>query len=264
MYATDYFEIKMLRLLKNEPLNAPKSQGVFGVYLGMLMSSPGDTGEEGYEVNYSGYNRQKITFSLPYEVDGGLAIENVDQINFAESPIDVGMVTHVAVWDSPGGGNVLLYGELDTSLNVLKGVTPIFRAGSVKWIWTGNLGNYYRDKIMRTFCGEDCLGIIPYIGFCNGDPQQNGVEFSGYGYKRIKLDISDPQEQSNGSTMCYNKYEIISEPAIGTWGTLSYVCIYDSESDGHEFAVIPLQTGFPVTAQTSVGFHIGSLRFSVN
>lgn len=264
MYATDYFENKMLGLLNGQTIQTPKTEGVPKVYLAMFMSDPGDTGDEGYEVSYTGYGRQEITFSNPSEYGTGLAIENINQINFAESPINIGNVTHIGVMDSLSGGNMLLYGQLDTALNIQQGVTPIFRAGAVKWIWTGNLGRYYREKIMNVFRGFDCEGFDPYIGFCNGDPQGAGSEFSGYGYQRIPLIMSVPAQQPNGTAMCQNATELISNEATGNWGTMSYVCIYDQEANGQLYAVIPLQTSFVVSAQTSVGFHIGSLRFSVN
>lgn len=259
MYATNYFENAMLGLLNNNPID-----GVETPYLALFMSDPGDDGTNGYEVEYTGYARQPIDFSQPADYGTGMAIQNVHQINFAECPVNVGSVTHVAVMDSFSGGNMLLYGQLDTALNLQIGVTPIFREGSVKWIWTGNLGRYYREKIMKVFLNEDCPGFSPYVGFCNGDPEGAGAEFSGYEYARISFNVTLPQQQENGTALCTNTDEIISNEATGNWGTMSYVCVYDAEINGHIYAVIPLGTTYFVSAQTSVGFHPGSLRFSVN
>lgn len=259
MYATNVFENRMLNLMRGVTIEAPEQ-----VYLAMFMSDPGDEGTDGYEVTYTGYARLPITFSAPAEYGTGLAIENVEQITFAESPVNVGNVTHVAVMDSLNGGNMLLYGPLDTVLNIQQGVTPIFRPGSVRWIWTGNLGRYYREAIMNTFRGTSCPGFSPYIGFCNGDPEGAGAEFSGQNYERIPFSMSVPTQQPNGTAMCQNVNELISNEATGNWGTMSYVCIYDAPTNGQLYAVIPLGTSFVVSAQTSVGFHIGSLRFAVN
>lgn len=259
MYATNYFEDKMLMLMKGDTIVAPEA-----CYLALFMSDPGDEGTAGYEVTYTGYSRQQVTFSAPAEYGTGLAIQNTEQINFAECPVNLGNVTHIGVMDSLNGGNMLLYGQLDTVLNVQQGVTPIFRIGSIKWIWTGNLSNYYRTAIMNVFRGVDCPGFYPYIGLCNGDPEGSGAEFSGHNYARIPVTMSVPAQQPNGTDMCQNTNEVISNEATGNWGTMSYVCLYDAETNGHLFAIVPLGTSFVVGAQTSVGFHIGSFRFSVN
>ena len=259
MYATNFFENAMLNLMRNVSIPAVETP-----YLALFMSDPGDEGDNGYEVEYTGYARQPIAFSVPAEYGTGLAIQNTEQISFAECPVNLGAVTHVAVMDSLSGGNMLLYGQLDTVLNLQAGVTPIFRIGAVKWIWTGNLGTYYRTKIMNVFRNEACPGFAPYIGLCNGDPEGAGAEFAGYNYERIPLSVSAPAQQPNGTAMCSNVNELISNEATGNWGTMSYVCVYDAEINGQLYAVIPLGTSYFVTAQTSVGFHIGSFRFSVN
>lgn len=259
MYATNYFEDKMLNLMHGQSIEAPDN-----VYLALFASNPGDPGNEGTEVVYSGYARQRINFSEPADYSTGLAMENVEAINFAECPINYGNVSYVGVMDSQNGGNMLLYGQLDTVLNLQNGITPIFRPSSIKWIWSGNLGNYYRRAIMNVFRGSDCPGFSPYIGLCNGDPQTSGSEFAGLNYARISLQVSVPAQQQNGTDTCYNANEILSNEATGNWGTMTHVAIYDAVSSGNIYAVIPIGNAFEVTAHTAVGFHIGSLRFNVN
>lgn len=259
MYATNYFEDAMLNLMRGQSIEAPNS-----VFLALFASNPGDLGTEGTEVSYSGYSRQAINFSAPAEYSSGLAIENVEIITFAECNINYGNVTHVGVMDSVSGGNMLLYGRLDSVLNLQNGITPIFRIGSIKWIWSGNFGDYYRRAIMNVFRGSDCPGFTPYIGLCNGDPQGNGSEFAGLNYARIALQVSVPAQQSNGTDVCYNANELLSNEATGNWGTLTHVCIYDAPSSGNIYAVVPIGNTFSVTTHTAVGFHIGTLRFNVN
>lgn len=258
MYATNFFEDKMLNLLRGQNIEAPAK-----VYLAMFASDPGDTGG-GTEVSYSGYARQEINFTTPASYSSGLAIENAEVITFAECPINFGNVTHVAVMDYVTGGNMLLYGQLDSILNLQNGITPIFRVGSIKWIWSGNFGDYYRRAIMNTFRGSDVIGFSPYIGLCNGDPEGTGAEFAGLNYARIPLQVSVPAQQTNGTDSCYNVNELLSNESTGNWGTLTHVAIYDAASSGNIFAVIPVNTPFEVTGHTAVGFHIGSLRFNVN
>lgn len=260
MYATDRFEEMMLNLMNGISIAPPQN----GFYLALFMSDPGDLGE-GYEVEYDGYHRMPITFSTPAEYGTGLAIENVEQITFAESPINVGNITHVGIMTDIYAGEMWLYGALDTVLNIQQGVTPIFRPGSVRWIWSGNLGDYYRRAIMNVFASNsNCDGFNPYVGLCNGNPEGDGAEFAGYDYHRFRVRMSTPVQQPNGTAMCQNLNEIVSNEATGNWGTLSFVCIYDAYENGNIYAVIPLNASFVVTTQTSVGFHIGNLRFSIN
>ena len=260
MYATNYFEDAMLNLMKGQNIEAPAH-----VYLAMFASDPGDAGTGGTEVSYSGYARQTINFSTPAPYASGLAMQNAELIQFAECPINYGNVTHVGVMDSVTGGHMLLYGELDSVLNLQNGITPIFRAGAIKWIWSGNLGTYYRTAIMNIFRGTDCIGFSPYIGLCSGDPESaSGHEFSGLNYARMSLQVSVPAQQTNGSDLSYNVNEILSNESTGNWGTLTHIVVYDAATDGHIYAVIPISNVFEVTTHTAVGFHIGSLRFSVN
>lgn len=258
MYATNLFEDAIINLMREVPIRAPET-----LYLALFMTNPGDEGE-GYEVNYEGYTRLAINFSEPFEYSTGLCIQNAEELIFTESPVTLGSVTHIGIMNQLNGGDMLLYGELDTSLSIQAGVTPIFRVGSIKWIWTGNLSNYYRNKIMRVFLHEDVNGFLPWLGFCNGDPDGAGAEFSGYGYARVQFQMSGPVQQPNGTDMCQNTLDIVSPESTGNWGTMSYVCIYDSETNGQPFAIIPLGTSFVVSGQTSIGFRAGSLRFSVN
>lgn len=264
MYATDYFEKAILNLMNGVAIDPNTWNNGAKVFLALFMSNPGDTGLEGYEVQYDGYHRQEITFSQPTSADTGLAMENLYQISFTECAINVGTVTHIAVMDSISGGNMLLYGQLDSPLNVQSGITPIFRSGSIKFIFSGNLSNYYRTAIMNTLRGQIVSGFTPYMGLCNGNPEGSGSEFSGYGYRRVQCSMSSPAEQPNGTTMVSNVNEVITDEATGNWGTLSYVCLYDALSDGHPFAIVPLNSSFNVTSQNAVGFHVGSLRFNIN
>lgn len=264
MYATDYFEKAILNLMNNTPIDPTTWNNGAKVYLALFMSNPGDSGAEGYEVQYDGYARQEIRFTQPAPVDTGLGMENADQISFSECAVNVGNVTHIGVMDHQSGGNMLLYGQLDSVLNVQSGITPIFRAGSIKFIFSGNLSVYYRTAIMNTLRGQIVSGFIPYLGLCNGNPEGSGSEFSGYSYARVRCGMRPPAEQPNGSTLISNVGDITSPEASGNWGMLSHVCLYDAVSDGHPFAIIPLGNSINITSQNSVGFHDGSLRFSIN
>ena len=259
MYATNFFETAMLNLMRGTSITAPSN-----LYLALFLSNPGDTGTEGTEVTYSGYARQAITFSAPAASGSGLAMQNTALITFPEAPASAGSVTYVAVMDSLSGGNMWLYGQLDQALTIQAGVSPVFRAGSVKWIWSGNLSTYYRTAVMNTLRGTNCSGFTPYVALCNGDPTGAGNEFSGNNYTRIAVTMTAPAQQTSGTALSQNTAEIISGVATGNWGTLDTVAIYDASSSGNAFAVINIGTSYSVTTGYAVGFHAGDLQFNIN
>ena len=259
MYASNYFENAMLNLMRSQSITAPAN-----LYLALFLSNPGDSGTDGTEITYSGYQRQAITFSAPAASGSGLMMQNTALISFPESSTSAGSVTYVGVFDSLSGGNMWLYGQLDTPLNVQTGVSPVFRIGSVKWIWSGNLSTYYRTAIMNTLRGTNCSGFSPYVGFCNGDPTGAGSEFSGNNYSRVSVTMTAPAQQASGAALSQNSADILSGVATGNWGTLNTVAIFDASSSGNAYAVISLGTSYNATSGYAVGFHAGDLQFSVN
>lgn len=261
MYASNYFENAMLNLMKNTSITAPSN-----LYLALYLSNPTDDGAQGTEISYSGYARQAITFSVPATSGNGLSMQNTALISFPEASTSAGAVTYVAVFDNAtiGSGNMWLYGQLDTPLNVQSGVSPVFRAGSVKWTWSGNLSTYYRTAIMNTLRGTNCSGFAPYLAFCNGDPTGAGSEFSGNNYSRPSVTMTAPTQQDSGAAMSQNTADVLTGVASGNWGTLTTVAIYDAQTAGNAYAVINLGTSYNATAGYAVGFHAGDLQFSVN
>lgn len=261
MYASNYFEAQMLNLMKGQNITAPSN-----LYLALFLSNPGDTGADGTEITYAGYQRQLITFSAPAPSGTGLSMQNTSLISFAESTTSAGQVTYVAVFDSLTAGNMLLYGQLDTPLNVQPNVSPVFRAGTVTWIWTGNLSTYYRTAIMNTFRGTSLSGFTPYLAFCTGDPTGAGNEFSGNNYSRIAIgeNLTTPQSGSSGASYVQNTVDLVSSIATGAWGTYDTAALYDAATGGHAFMVIPTGTSYNIGNGYSITCPAGALQVNVN
>ena len=82
MYATNYFEGKILGVFRGISYSAPAS-----VYLALFLSNPGEAGA-GTEVSYDGYVRQAITFSEP-ALDAALneyGVQNSNAATYAAHP----------------------------------------------------------------------------------------------------------------------------------------------------------------------------------
>ena len=261
MYASNYLEELILNLLRgsSHSINIP------GLYVALFLSNPTDTGSAGTEISYSGYARQTIAFTTPAASGGGLEMHNSAEITFPECSSGSNTVTYVGIFDSLSGGNMLLYGELSSSLIVQPGVSPVFRAGSLKWTWTGNLSTYYRTRIMNAVRRNlTATGFTPKIALCNGDPTGTGSEFSGNNYSRISVSFTAPAQQTSGVAQTQNSAEIVSAVSSGSWGNLTHLAIYDAASNGNCFAVIALSNTYTINTNSSVGFRAGALKFSIN
>lgn len=266
MWASNYLETAIINLMRGTALAKPAN----GLYVGLFLTDPTDSGTEGTEVNYSGYARMPVTFQM----DGNSAISNSAAITFAEASASVGSpVTHIGIFDSltgaSGSTHMWLYGQLVTSLNIQANVAPIFRAGSIKWTMSGNISSEYKTNILQVIRGynSSVSAFTPYIGLCNGDPNSGGSEFIGNDYARIAVTFDSPSTDSDAATATTtsNTTDISSpNPAAGYWGVLNYAGIYTASSGGSLFASVPLGTSYTMNEGSVAGFREGQLTFSVN
>lgn len=265
MYASNYLETSIINLMRGTALSAPSA-----LYVGLFLSDPQDSGIGGTEASYSTYARQPITF----ELSGSNSIQNASMITFPESNTSVSSpVTHVAIYDAPTGNtgsvHLWLYGALQTNLTIQAQISPVFRAGSIKWTINGNLSTSYKQQILNTIRGQQAsvASFTPYIGLCNGDPNGSGSEFSGYSYARIPVTFAAPSTDSDAATasITSNTTDVSSpEPAGGYWGTMNYAGIYNQLSGGTLFSSIPLSSSYQMNEGSVAGFRAGALTFSVN
>ena len=137
------------------------------------------------------------------------------------------------------------------------------RAGSVKWIWTGNMSSYYRTSVMNVLRGSAVTGFSPYVALYNGDPNTTGQELSGGNYARFAATFTNPTQLSGGS-MVQNNNDILSSISTASWGTMTHIAIYDASTGGNMFAAMSLGKSYSVPMGTAVGFHTGDLQFTIS
>lgn len=259
MYASNYYENLVLNLMRGQSIAAPGT-----LYLALFLSNPGDTGSEGTEISYTGYARQPITFSAPAASGSGLMIQNTSLISFAEATSSAGTVTYVGVFDSLTGGNMWLYAPLDIGLVVQNGVSPVFRAGNIKFILSGQFSTYYRTQILNVLRGTNCVGFAPYLALCNGDPTGSGAEFSGGDYERIAVTMGAPSQQASGAASSVNISDAMSNVSTANWGSLTHVALYDAETGGSPFVIVDLGRTYAAPIGTTMGAHAGDLQINFN
>ena len=227
MFASNYFEKTFLNCFTGVGATAPQS-----LYLRLFSSNPTDTGLAGTEISYTGYQPQLITFSAPETYSSGLAISNSSLIEFPQAGEEAGNITHIGIFDSSTGGNMLIYGELNEIITIRQGEAPIFLAGEIKFYNTGNLSTYYKRIMLNFLRNVNLQPISPYMGLYSGNPESGGVELTGDNYSRPAITFSAPYETGTGVMQIKNSAQIEFNRASSNWGNSDYRVILDSNSAG--------------------------------
>ncbi len=106
------------------------------VYLALFTSAPGET-DSGTEVESggsptNGYARKAVTFK---KAVGGVASSN-SIVTFTAAGDDWGVITHIGLYDSPSGGNLLASKALTASQTILDGSPLSFAEGGITFTQT--------------------------------------------------------------------------------------------------------------------------------
>jgi hypothetical protein len=227
MYATNYFENQFLNTLRDISFTAPEK-----VFIGLFLSNPTDTGTAGTEIAYEGYERREVTFTAPAPESGGIGFKNSGQIRFAETNMNVGTITHIGIFDSKIGGNMLLYGKLNESLPLEAGEAPVLLEGEIVYYLTGSLTDAYKTKLLNVLRKQNLEGFNPHLSLWNGDPEVAGSELSGDNYSRIPLTFTAPTETPTGQSSIENAIDTSFSRPTSSWGTLTHIVIMNNKTSG--------------------------------
>lgn len=227
MYATNYLETLVLNTLRGQSAAAPA-----GLYAALYLSNPGETGTEGTEVSYQGYQRKAVTFTTPAALNGGIGFQNAEEITFPITPVSLGAITHIGILDSASGGNMLLYGEFTESVTVEANESPVIVAGEAQWWITGAMSSAYKTKALNLLRSQNIPGFTPHVALYNGNPEDGGAELSGDNYARVPVAFSAPAQQVGGQTQIVNSGQVNTVRASSAWGTLTYAAIMDAQTAG--------------------------------
>lgn len=117
--ATNHMETLVLYALVNG-LTAQFSNAK--PYIGLLTSAPTDS-SAGTEVSGGSYARVQVggTGQSDFNVSNDGQASNADEFRWPDATANWGQVTHVALYDSATGGNMLLYGTLSSAVNIASG-----------------------------------------------------------------------------------------------------------------------------------------------
>lgn len=225
---TNGFETTVLNTFRGTAATAPQN-----VYLALFLSSPTESGTAGMEVSYSGYVRQKITFSAPAASGTDVSIQNNALITFPTPPGASGTATYGAIMDDISGGDVLVYCQLNSPIALTSEVSPRLDEGDVKLVISaGNFTANFKNKILNYLRGTNIAGFEPHLALYDGSPEEGGAELSGSGYARLPLIFGAPSEQVSGQMEIRNTNAAQSNAAIA-WGTWAYGAVMDAETSGN-------------------------------
>ena len=121
--ATDYTENKVLEGL----INGTAIQLSSGKpYIGLLTSAPSDN-NEGTECTGSGYARIRVGDPTQgsFVIGAAGTASNDTEFRWQDAVNAWGTITHIAVYDEETGGNMLVYGQLTSPVEI--GAGDIFK-----------------------------------------------------------------------------------------------------------------------------------------
>ena len=255
MYATDFLERAFLNVLRGNTLQAPGA-----VYIGLYLTSPGETGS-GVELSYNGYERQRVQFSSA----SGNVIENTEQITFPQSEVTAGTATYFGISDSKIAGNMLAYGRLTEELEIMAGEAPVFMPKDIQLAVAGSLSVAYKNKLLDVFNGKNIEGITPHLALFSGDPDKSGGnELMGDNYERQEIVFSAPMDNSTGETTISNSNKIAFNRPTSNWGVWNHTVVMDSKRNGEAIWIYnrgldkELKRGYMPIAEP------GALKFSIH
>lgn len=119
---------------------------------------------------------------------------------------------------------------------------------------------YAKNKIIDALVGNTNYATLApkcYLGLSKTTPNADGsnvTEPTGNGYARALLGShNEPSTKmihapENGAS--YNDKEIHFSEATGAWGTCTYGCLFDADTEGQLLAFFPLTTSISPTTNT--------------
>lgn len=239
MFATDFFGTKVLNTFNGTTALAQPRY-----YCGLFLSNPGKSGVTGNEIAYAGYTRPEITFIAPYADNNAINIRNSNDLLWGVAPSDVGIATHIGIFDSAisGSGNMWLFGELTLPLEIRANQQPSIYAGDVIYFITGNFSDTFKTRILNLMRGTNIPGFTPHLALFDGDPEAAGGELAGGSYARPEITFNAPSAQIGGQMQIQNT-NLVRFPAPSTpWGLWAWDGIMDAIAGGNLVIKMPNPT----------------------
>jgi hypothetical protein len=268
---SDYLENELLdHLLGGGDYSAPAT-----LYLALFTAAPTDAGG-GTEATGGSYARLAITnnlTNLPAAAIDGSVTEKANGVTLtmftASGSVSGGSnMTHWGIYDASSGGNLLVWGALDTPAAVGTGDTPTFDVGALVISMGGNFGNTVRAGLLDLAFGGQTYTrpSTVYGGLFTAPPGQagGGTEVTGGTYSRISITnnatnfpSASAGAKSLGVTHAY-------PTATASWGAVTDFALFDSASGGNILFFKTLTTTRSVASGQTFRIAAGDLDVSLD
>ena len=100
------------------------------LYLALFTADPTESGSFTNEATYTGYARVAMAKASAW-TDGGSTFTNAGLLQFPQCTGGNNTITHFAVCTLASGGEVVVSGALNASLNISSGIQPQFSSASL-------------------------------------------------------------------------------------------------------------------------------------
>ncbi|MCL2856208.1 MAG: hypothetical protein FWE19_00590 [Oscillospiraceae bacterium] len=257
--ATNHLKERVANILRGT-----SAAGYSNLYVGLLHNDPTETGTAGVELNYTGYDRQPVTFTPPALSPGGVAIQNVAELLWLPPPTATQSVLFAGVYDAQNGGNMLWRVQLSVPLEIIAGMPPSLDTGDLILELTGHGSVWFKTQVLSMFRGQNVSGISPFASLHSGDPEAGGIELSGGGYERQPVTLSTPASQVGGHMQMSNETSIRFPRPTSPQGNLAYIGIHNAQSGGNLVYKIEWIPNIFIQRNYTPRFLAGRLRVNVD
>ena len=229
-FASAYFESQILNTFRNIT-----AAGHRHLYIGLFQTNPGETGTSGTEIVYAGYERRLINFTSPEAAQNGdaVSISNESDLTFPNSETAAGNANFIGIFDSPTGGNMILYGDLAVPLVIGANTRPSILAGDIRYVAQGNFSAIFKEKYLNILRGHDLDGFVPHWALFSGDPQRGGTEFSEASYRRVPVIYGEVTKTVGEFSRIENTETVSFPPPHNNWGLRTHNAIMDAAVGGN-------------------------------
>ena len=257
MYLSNFFEQKVLGCFAGVSFT-----GIATPYITLSSTDPGESGAGIFEPSYTGFARMPLTLTAPAPMSGvanSVGFSNQAEIKFAKADTDQASATHIAIFDSLAGGNMLAYARLDTAKAIRANVEPVIRVGEARfWFASANTTAELKTRILNVLRGVTMNAITPYASLANG-----AEELSGGNFARVPVAFTAPVLLATGAHEIANDSLVefaIASAALGNYDT---DCLYDAATGGSLLIAYPGATDY-YAAGDRTAYDPGEWKFSLN
>lgn len=233
---TNYAEGKIL----DHVLKVGSYSPVANIYVGLFSATPG-AGGGGTEVAYTNYQRQVIAFSAA----SGRSIANSGTITFPQCGVAGDTAAYWGLFDAQTVGNLLAYGTLASSKNIVSGNTPSFAAAACSVsVNAGAMFSAFVLQVLDWLFRQQTLNqpTNVKIGLSTSTPQDDGTGITepvGNGYAQVNANAWDAA--SGNPRTSKNNGTITIGPPTGSWGLITYSVLYLDTTKAF-YGTVPNQT----------------------